>query len=64
MNADRLLTAEEVAEILGVSRSRAYHLMRLREIPTITLGKNVRVSRDDLENFIYENREYGDEHAK
>lgn len=49
MITERLLTAEEVANILGVSRSKAYHMMRLREIPTITLGKNVRVSIENLE---------------
>ena len=58
MHNIRLLKAEEVAQVLGVSRSKIYKMMREKEIPTITLGKNVRVSRDDLENFISENREY------
>ena len=58
MHTKRLLTAEEIAEILGVSRSKVYQMMRLREIPTITLGKNVRVSQEDLENYINNNREY------
>jgi len=58
MITEKLLTAEEVAEILGISRSKAYRMMRVKEIPTITIGKNVRVSEDDLEEFILENREY------
>lgn len=58
MENEKLLKAEQIANILGISRSKVYQMMRLREIPTITLGKNVRVSRDDLENFISENREY------
>ena len=58
MNTDRLLTAEEVAQILGVSRSKAYHMMRQKEIHTITIGKNVRVSNRDLENYISINRSY------
>ena len=56
MNTNKLLTAEEVAEILNVSRSKAYKMMRLKEIPTITIGKNVRVSNDDLETYISSNR--------
>lgn len=63
MITERLLTAEEVANILGVSRSKAYHMMQLREIPTIIIGKNVRVSKEDLEEFIINNRIFnGGEH--
>jgi excisionase family DNA binding protein len=58
MNTDRLLTAEEVANVLGVSRSKAYTMMRLKEIPTVTIGKNVRVCKRDLEMFIEDNRTY------
>jgi excisionase family DNA binding protein len=49
---DRLLTGDEVAEILKCSRSFAYQLMRQREIPTVRLGRAVRVRRQDLDNFI------------
>ena len=58
MVTEKLLTADEVADILGVSRSKAYSMMRLKEIPTITIGKNVRVTNEDLENFILTNRTY------
>lgn len=58
MDTDRLLTAEEVANVLGVSRSKAYMMMRLKEIPTVTIGKNVRVIKRDLEMFIEKNRTY------
>jgi len=58
MATNSLLTAEEVAEILNISRSKAYKIMRLKEIPTITIGKNVRVSSDDLQEYILDNRTY------
>ena len=58
MIPNRLLTAEEVADILNVSRSKAYRMMRLKEIPTITIGKNVRVSNEDLDEYINSNRTY------
>ena len=53
---EKLLTADEVASILNISRSKAHNLMREREIPTITIGKSVRVSREDLEKFLASNR--------
>lgn len=53
---EKLLTAEEVASVLNISRSKAYSMMREKEIPTITIGKNVRVSFEDLDAFITTNR--------
>jgi excisionase family DNA binding protein len=58
MENEKLLKASQIADILGISRSKAYAMMRRREIPTIVLGKNVRVNRRDLEAFISQNREY------
>lgn len=52
------MKATEVAEILRISRSKAYRMMREKEIPTITIGKNVRVSHEDLENYISINRKF------
>jgi excisionase family DNA binding protein len=53
---EKLLTANEVARILNISRSKAYSLMRERAIPTITIGKSVRVTCEDLENYLSSNR--------
>ena len=58
MHNIRLLKAEEVAEVLGISRSKVYRMMRDKDIPTITIGKNVRISHEDLENYISNNREF------
>lgn len=54
---DPLLTGNEVAKILNVSRSQVFILMQRGEIPTIYIGnKNVRVSIQDLEQYIEKNR--------
>ena len=45
----RLLKSEEVAEILQVSKAHAYVLMKRGEIPTVRIGKIVRVRLEDLE---------------
>ena len=55
LTASRLLKAIEVASYLNVSRSFAYKLLQSGAIPTIRLGKAVRVRLHDLENFINSN---------
>lgn len=50
-----LLTGGQVAKILNVSRSFAYQLMRTGEIPTVRLGRAVRVRPEDLKNFVETN---------
>jgi excisionase family DNA binding protein len=47
-----LMTGEEIAKILHVSRAYAYQLMRQKLIPTVKIGRSVRVRPEDLERFI------------
>jgi excisionase family DNA binding protein len=47
-----LLTAQDIAKCLQVSEAMAYQLMQRREIPTVKIGRSVRVRPVDLENFI------------
>jgi excisionase family DNA binding protein len=54
---DKLLKAQEVANVLQISRSLAYQMMRRGEIPTIQVGRAVRVRRQDLDTFILKNVE-------
>ncbi len=49
-----LLTAGEVAKILKISKSKAYRMIKIKEIPSVTMGKTVRVRPRDLEKFIEE----------
>jgi excisionase family DNA binding protein len=49
-----LLTADQVAEILNISVSKAYAMMASGEIPTIKIGRCVRVREEDLEAYINE----------
>ncbi len=48
----RLLTAQEIAERLRISRARAYELLRLNMFPVIRIGRSVRVSATSVEAFI------------
>lgn len=46
------LTADDIAERLGVTRQRAYELIRTGKLPRIRIGRNVRVASDALDRFI------------
>lgn len=49
----RLLTAHETAHVLGVRLHRAYELIRENQLPgVVRLGRQVRVDRNALEEFI------------
>lgn len=50
----QLMNGDEVSQILNISRSFAYQLMRQGIIPTVKLGHSVRVRPEDLEVFISE----------
>jgi len=50
----RLLKSGEVAEILQISKAHAYVLMNRGEIPSVRIGKIVRVRLEDLERYINE----------
>jgi excisionase family DNA binding protein len=42
------LKVPEVAEVLRIARSRAYELVGSGEIPSVRIGRSVRVSREEL----------------
>jgi|WetSurMetagenome_2_1015567.scaffolds.fasta_scaffold585106_3 excisionase family DNA binding protein len=51
-----LLTANEVAERLSISRAQAYKLIKHGDISKVNVRGSVRVKEEDLEQFIEENR--------
>lgn len=50
--AKSLLTAPDVARALNVSKAQAYQLIRRKELRSFSVGKLVRVRREDLDVFI------------
>lgn len=48
----KLLRAREVARILDVSPGRVYELIRRDLLPSVRLGRQVRVHRGSLTNWI------------
>jgi excisionase family DNA binding protein len=55
LKINTLLKAKDVAEILNISRLRAYHFMQIGEIPTVRIGKLRRVKPEDLNKYIESN---------
>ncbi|MDP9315473.1 MAG: helix-turn-helix domain-containing protein [Chloroflexota bacterium] len=47
-----LLRPDEVAAALGLSRSRVYELLGSGELPSVRIGKSIRVSVTSLERWI------------
>lgn len=47
-----LLTVEDVARILRISRSMAYRIMADGRLRTVAIGRSVRVRPADLERYI------------
>ena len=47
-----LLTIEEVAEILRLSKTSVYRLVERRELPFCRVGRNLRFTRKDLEAYL------------
>ena len=42
------LSADEIAQVLGISRSRAYELLHSKGFPTLKLNKRLVVMKDKL----------------
>jgi excisionase family DNA binding protein len=51
------LKVPEVTEVLRIARSRAYELVAEGEIPSIRIGSSVRVSRNELDRWLEEQRQ-------
>lgn len=57
-----LLKPMEVAEILRIGRSHVYELLATGELPSIRVGRCIRVSKRSLEKWISkQEKEEGDE---
>lgn len=51
------LKVPEVAEMLQIARSRAYELVGSGAIPSVKIGRSVRVSRKELDRWLEEQRQ-------
>ncbi len=59
-----LLTAAEVAELLGVPKSWVYEQSRAGRIPTVTLGRYRRYRREAIEAWLEQIEDSPDERRR
>jgi excisionase family DNA binding protein len=52
MTDQHVITVEEAAEILRISRNGAYEAVKRKEIPSIRIGRRVLVPRIALEKML------------
>ncbi len=60
----RLLSVDEVCEVLGMSKSWVYKQIRSGEIPSIRLGGSIKVQRADLEEYLENHRRHEPQEEK
>lgn len=49
---DKILTVPQIAEILQISKAKAYLIIQRGEIPYIKLERNIRVRESELLKYI------------
>jgi excisionase family DNA binding protein len=47
-----LVSVEEAARLLGLSRGKAYELAQSGQLPVVRFGRSVRVHRDRLTDWV------------
>lgn len=53
------LSVPEAADVLGVSASKMYQIVRMEGFPTVHIGKRILVSAKGLERWIEEQAQKG-----
>jgi excisionase family DNA binding protein len=51
-----LLSMPEVCQVLGMGKSWVYRRLRSGEIPSVKLGRSIKVKREDLEEYLEKQR--------
>ena len=52
MNDHEVLTVEEAAELLRISRNLAYDLVARKVLPSFRVRRRIRISRDGLDDWM------------
>ncbi len=55
-----LLSVEEAGKVLGFGRSRMYELINSGEVPSIRIGRLIKISPDALNKWIEKQNEGGE----
>lgn len=50
--SDELMTINDMIKFLKISRSKAYELVNTKGFPVIKFGRNIRIRKTDLNNWL------------
>jgi excisionase family DNA binding protein len=59
-----LLKPSEVAQVLGIGRSLIYELIARKEIPSVRLGRCIRVPAESLQRWLRDQENYQSNESK
>jgi excisionase family DNA binding protein len=59
-----LLTTEEAAEIIGICRTKVYHLIRTKQLESVRIGGSRRIPAVALEDFVHRLRDQDDNYPE
>jgi excisionase family DNA binding protein len=51
-NEQKFIFLNELQEILGIGRTKAYDLVASGELPAVRIGRSIRVDRRDLTDWL------------
>lgn len=52
-NDNKIITVPEMANLLKISRSKAYNLVKDTTFPIIKIGKCIRIDKKELESWLH-----------
>jgi excisionase family DNA binding protein len=55
-NAQEFISLNELQEILGIGRTKAYDLVTSGDLPAVRIGRIIRISKRDLTNWLEQQR--------
>jgi len=50
------ITLRDMQEVLGIGSTKAYSLVASGEVPSVRIGRAIRISRKELEHWLEERR--------
>lgn len=55
-----VVTVDELAEMLKIGRNTAYEIIRAGIIPSVRVGRNIRISKQAVIEYISQNKDKND----
>ena len=55
-NEQEFISLNELQEILGIGRTKAYDLVTSGDLPAVRIGRSIRISKQDLTDWLERQR--------